>query len=146
LIWEKSYGSSFDDWAYSMVATSDNGIALTGSTNGHDNDVTGYHGGLFDYWVVKLAPDSMVGIDEVQNKEGIRVYPNPANNILNIQLSSIINKEELFITDVLGNSVYHQTLNNLTTNIDVSGFSNGVYFYQITNNKETYRGKFVVEK
>ena len=50
---------------------------------------------------------------------------------------------ELEITNVLGKTVFHQPLNKPNTQVDVSGFSTGVYFYQLTKNKETYRGKFI---
>ena len=76
----------------------------------------------------------------------VSVYPNPANNILIISnLKYII--YDLRITDILGNEVYHQPINNSTqSTIDVSQWSNGIYFYQIKGDKETLQGKFVVER
>lgn len=32
-----------------------------------------------------------------------------------------------------------------TTTIKITQLNNGIYFYQLTNNEETYRGKFVKE-
>jgi len=85
-----------------------------------------------------------VGENKVQEKGGVSVYPNPAKATINISLSANPSKDEpLVITDVLGNTVYHQTLNTINTNIDVSGFSNGMYFYRITSDKETMQGKFI---
>jgi uncharacterized repeat protein (TIGR03803 family) len=93
------------------------------------------------------VPDSLTqGINTITNREDIKVYPNPATSTITIRNFGLGMKSELEITDVLDNTTYHQTLNNINKNIDVSGFSNGIYFYQLTNNKETYRGKFVVEK
>jgi type IX secretion system substrate protein len=46
--------------------------------------------------------------------------------------------------DVLGQEVYHQAIiNPNNTTINISQLSNGVYFYQLSNSKETLRGKFV---
>jgi type IX secretion system substrate protein len=152
MLWEECLGGPGDDELSKMIATNDNGLALIGETSSNGGDVTGHHGinqQQYDYWVVKLNPDSITGIKEVNNNEAVRVYPNPVSNTLNILFPnsqlSILNSQ-FSITDVLGNTVYHQTLNNLNTSIDVSYLSNGVYFYQLTNNKETQRGKFVVEK
>ena len=80
----------------------------------------------------------------ISNTE-ISVYPNPASSILNIQFSSPKNNEEIFITDVFGKEVYHQTIPNNSSNqqINISQLSEGVYFYRLTDNKETVRGKFV---
>jgi hypothetical protein len=89
------------------------------------------------------------GIAEVnKGQEEIIVYPNPANTILNIHFSnsSLLPFNSLFlITDILGNEVYSETLAGIDNSIDVSKWSNGIYFYQLSNNKETVRGKFIKE-
>ncbi|MEI6817933.1 MAG: T9SS type A sorting domain-containing protein, partial [Bacteroidota bacterium] len=56
---------------------------------------------------------------------------------------------ELRITDVLGNIVYSQGLNNAQeTTIDISHLSGGIYFYEVRSGLQTsasVRGKFVKE-
>jgi hypothetical protein len=89
------------------------------------------------------------GIDEIKQKENaINVYPNPASSILNIALSNISINEELVIFDVFGREIYNKYINGINTVLDVSHWSEGVYFYQITGSQdgsgETYRGKFIV--
>ena len=88
------------------------------------------------------------GIENIESKNEMIVYPNPSSNSINIHINSqfsILNSQ-LIITDVLGNEVYHQSINNSTqSTIDISNFSSGVYFYQLSNNKETVRGKFIKE-
>ncbi len=56
LQWQKSYGGSGDDIAYSVATTSDNGYVLSGYSSSNDIDVTGNHG-MDDAWVVKLHSD-----------------------------------------------------------------------------------------
>jgi hypothetical protein len=91
-------------------------------------------------------PHFYVGINEISNKNEISVYPNPASSTITFSQLGIRNYE-LGITDVMGREVYHQPINNSTqTTINISQLSDGVYFYQLTNNTETNRGKFVVEK
>lgn len=95
---------------------------------------------------------STTGIKEITNNSSVDIIPNPNNGnfVLSYHLSSqsVITNYELGVTDVIGRKVY-------TTNIpggdgkqiiNVSNLGNGVYFYQIKNEKETLRGKFVVEK
>ena len=85
-------------------------------------------------------------ISQISNKESITIYPNPASTTLILHSQLSILNSQIIITDVLGNEIYHQTINNSTqTTIDVSQWSNGVYFYQIKNDKETLQGKFVKE-
>ena len=90
-------------------------------------------------------------INENHLETTIYVYPDPANTVLNIHLSSNSQFSSLpsllLVTDVLGNNIYCQPINNLPqSTIYISEWNNGIYFYQIRNDKETLRGKFVVEK
>ena len=54
--WEKSYGGSFDDEAFSIALTSDSGFIVTGYSYSSNGDVTGHHGdnSYPDYWLLKL--------------------------------------------------------------------------------------------
>ena len=54
--WQKALGGSGSEDAYSIIATSDGGYALTGWTTSTDGDAgSGFHGGNFaDLWIVKL--------------------------------------------------------------------------------------------
>ncbi|MGX7667602.1 T9SS type A sorting domain-containing protein [Flavobacterium pedocola] len=53
LLWEKSLGGSFNDYAGEIQETNDGGLILTGYSSSTNGDVTGNHGD-YDYWVVKL--------------------------------------------------------------------------------------------
>ena len=53
IIWQKCFGGTNEDYAYSIQQTSDSGFIVAGYTFSNDGDVSGYHG-YFDYWVVKL--------------------------------------------------------------------------------------------
>lgn len=51
--WQKSFGGTDEDNAYSAKQTSDGGYIVAGRSRSVDGDVTGNHGN-FDYWVLKL--------------------------------------------------------------------------------------------
>ena len=53
MIWQKTYGGSAYDGAYSVASTKDGGYAIAGYTYSNDGDVAGSHGNS-DAWVVKL--------------------------------------------------------------------------------------------
>ena len=62
----------------------------------------------------------------------INVFPNPANDVINIVSSTKIEKVELY--NILGESLVN--VNNLLLNeykMDLSRFSKGVYFIKINN-------------
>ncbi|MBZ0207140.1 MAG: T9SS type A sorting domain-containing protein [Flavobacteriales bacterium] len=52
--WQQTYGSSAADGARAIKVTSDGGYIVAGSTAANDGDVSGYHGGTDDAWVLKL--------------------------------------------------------------------------------------------
>lgn len=54
VIWDKNYGGSGSDRPFSIAKTNDGGYILNGTTNSTDSMVTNYHGGAFDYWVIKI--------------------------------------------------------------------------------------------
>lgn len=53
--WKKTYGGAADDDPFSILQTSDGGYIVAGYTSSvNTGDVTGYHGGAFDGWILKL--------------------------------------------------------------------------------------------
>lgn len=52
-LWQKCYGGSNYNDAYSIAETNDGGYITLGNTASSDGDVSGFHGGT-DYWIVKL--------------------------------------------------------------------------------------------
>ena len=97
-------------------------------------------------------PDCLtVGIQELSSNNSISLYPNPTSGIFtlsyhlpNSQLYAL--QAQFKIYDVAGREVYSQPIINQESSIiNVSGLSNGIYFYQLINKDETYRGKFVKE-
>ena len=52
-LWEKFYGGSLGETAYSIDQTSDNGFVVAGVTSSSNGNVTGNHGGK-DAWVIKI--------------------------------------------------------------------------------------------
>ena len=53
LQWQKTFGGTADDGAYSIQQTADGGYIVAGGSNSTDGDVTTNSGSL-DYWIVKI--------------------------------------------------------------------------------------------
>jgi hypothetical protein len=93
-----------------------------------------------------INPYLMTPTKITDNKNVISIYPNPASSTITIHQSTPSPNQQLLITNILGEEVYHQAINNsIHTTIDISQWSKGVYFYQIRGDKETLQGKFVKE-
>jgi len=73
-------------------------------------------------------------VEAIQEKE-IRVFPNPAGFLVNIQSGEKIKELRLF--DILGNMVYHTPVQDIQYVLDVAGFKPGLYFLQLTTQQGT---------
>lgn len=54
LQWQKSYGGTGYDYGYFISETPDGGYIITANSDSNDGDVTGYHGGTSDVWIIKI--------------------------------------------------------------------------------------------
>ncbi|MBQ8223507.1 MAG: T9SS type A sorting domain-containing protein [Bacteroidales bacterium] len=73
-------------------------------------------------------------------KSNMMVYPNPANEILNVKIETIPNNNVLTITDVTGRIVIRTTIVDNTSNIDISDLNAGIYIVTL----DKYRTKLIV--
>lgn len=73
--------------------------------------------------------------------ERIRIYPNPANEILNIDTGKL-SETEIEIFDISGRLILQQNLTSNQAQINISSYSNGLYFVCLSNNK----GEVIVKK
>jgi len=83
----------------------------------------------------------VLGVDGFQH-ETVRVYPNPATTLLNVDIPEGLIVQKVIMTNLLGQTVYTGTQ---TTVIDVSSLSKGVYLLNILTNNGTLSSKFIRE-
>lgn len=77
----------------------------------------------------------------------LHVYPNPTSSVLHIELpfSTDILKAQLHLFDITGKEVLTKEISSRSSQIDVSSYSKGIYFYRLENDIEYYSGKLVVQ-
>jgi len=114
-----------------------NGYAACGVVEAIDPDIT-------LGWLIKVGVDGCLTEEclnsarEVENEEEFFVYPNPTNDILNITNPHQISTYQIFQLD--GKLITQG--NNFP--IDISKFTNGIYFLKITTkNKEIINHKII---
>ncbi|MFT5753514.1 MAG: Leucine-rich repeat (LRR) protein [Flavobacterium sp.] len=72
----------------------------------------------------QVLSNSIITIDN-----SVGVYPNPVNDMVNIKANTAISSIEIY--DVQGRIVHKKITNQKTESIDVSAYSNGIYFLKI---------------
>ena len=71
-----------------------------------------------------------------------RLYPNPASNIINIEFKNSSEIKKIFIYNSLGQLIIEEN----QTKIDVSKYSKGLYFIEITSSNGKAIKKFIIEE
>ncbi|MEM7087406.1 MAG: T9SS type A sorting domain-containing protein [Bacteroidota bacterium] len=90
--------------------------------------------------VLSYGADCMVlGVNDNALSQ-VTLYPNPASDIVNIQLPISVEVESIAVYDVLGKVVANRATNN---QIDVSQFNDGVYMVNIETNQGTVTRKII---
>lgn len=110
-------------------------------------------GGAIAYYYIDdicVSTDSMTcngitGVKEQSISSQITIYPNPSNSTFNIQLP---NQQDfaLSITDIAERNVYENKNASGNITIDASGFSTGVYFIKVVNQRTVLTGKVIKEQ
>lgn len=135
ILWEKSYGGSSDDYAYTICKTNDNGYVISTTSNSSDHDVITTSNNDYNAWIFKLTPSSVTGIQESTLSNSFSIYPNPANNIIHINTSTSLTNESYNIVNTLGQTVLDGKLENEHSIINIETLQSGIYFLQLGDKK-----------
>ena len=75
----------------------------------------------------------ILSVSEADFAEGLVIYPNPASDVIQVK-SSTEAIHSISITDILGKTIYSEAnIDTQLKSIDVSGFSEGLYFVTLNN-------------
>ena len=92
-----------------------------------------------------------VGIKETTASDYINTYPNPAQDVIVIEINNghTIQEHQFTLIDVLGKEIYRTTTFNKKTELSLSHLENGIYFLQYkhnTNNRSVIGVKKIIVK
>lgn len=98
-----------------------------------------------DIFLMKVDDISVTAGVGVDNHEvNANIYPNPANNVLNITSTENINLVEVY--NMMGQMVGMYEANDVNTQINTTHFANGVYTVKIETENGTSTKKFTVAR
>jgi len=86
--------------------------------------------------------DCFLGTEEVETALDYSVYPNPANDVLNISIYE--NNTSITLFDIVGKTVAEMELIKGTNTLNIESLNAGVYFYSIKRNGNSIETKKLI--
>jgi hypothetical protein len=81
-------------------------------------------------------------VSEFQN-EGIKVFPNPVEDNLNIELNGKMQSGRIIIHDIQGNKIVEKAINNTIMEINLNNIASGVYYLTIEDKNSRIQGSII---
>ena len=95
-------------------------------------------------FLAKLSINCFDGMKEIENGQGVKVFPNPTTGEFN--LTGLGDCKEIVVRNFLGSVVFQQMINTNNQKIDLRGIPGGIYLFSILKaDHRTVTGKFVIE-
>lgn len=142
LRWQKFYGGNANMPIWGLIATSDGGCLLYGTT--HDSVNGPYER---DVLVIKVNEDGLVNVeshDQISVHDLI-VFPNPGKNELNIVSGPQISGSTFELMSITGAKILSRTLRN-STKVNTNYLQTGTYLWDVKfDGKIIETGKWVKE-
>ncbi|MCF6184520.1 MAG: T9SS type A sorting domain-containing protein [Bacteroidales bacterium] len=91
-------------------------------------NATGDDGVLITNATLWLA-DKSSNIENVGNNISVKVYPNPATDVITLNSEFLINK--IVIYNLIGKEVFSKTINSKNTDVNISAYLKGIYFIKV---------------
>lgn len=122
-------------------------VVLTGDMIG-GSGFTQSEGG---FTINVVGDDATVGIAAPESVSNLSLWPNPANDKLNVRFNSLNNGiQNLEIIDITGKIILEQQFTAasgvVTENIDISGLNSGIYIFKLSSANQVETSRFVVTK
>lgn len=146
--WEILYGRSSNANQEQTIDANNNGE--TGGTVSNLNDQTYYDffvratcgNGLNSNWVGPIRERTPLSIDDIVFSD-FKYYPNPVNSNLLLKASTKIDAITIF--DTFGKKILSKDINSLSSEIDLSTISSGIYFMKVVIGETTNSFKLIKE-
>lgn len=149
-IWVRQIGGTATDWTCDLTLDATGNICATGTFPGTvvfdlgPSNYTLTTSGGYDAFILKMS-SSVIGIKEYTSRNNISIYPNPTNDILNIELKNS-DKIKIEIANTLGQIVFEETTETKNLKLDIKNLNAGLYFLKIISGDKIIGTKKVVKE
>ena len=93
--------------------------------------------------VITINVSACTGINEVDDINALTIYPNPANEILNVELENLNETATVSIINALGEIIFIEKATANNTTLNTSNLTNGIYFIKVESKNGSAIKKFI---
>ncbi|HIP47681.1 MAG TPA: T9SS type A sorting domain-containing protein [Lutibacter sp.] len=106
-----------------------------------------YSNGTPTRWTLdnfSISANNGIGVNDYSLEKMIKIFPNPTNNILNIATVPNLNIDSIAIYSTTGKLLKTYKYSEKSFNIDIKGFSKGIYYLHINLDKGNIVKKIIL--
>ncbi|MBW8050353.1 MAG: T9SS type A sorting domain-containing protein [Cytophagales bacterium] len=101
-------------------------------------------------FLLTYTPPPVTGITSIKSADNIKVYPNPVNNTLQVNINGTVDNSTLKIElmDITGKILIDEKIAGaiITYQLNMREYATGSYFLRITNEKEQLINSYKIQK
>ena len=91
---------------------------------------------------LEIIPPVMVGIKRAEIDDGFKVFPNPAEHLIQLDFEGLSDDLMVLITNTKGQVVMKNVVGEINKNLNVANYPSGLYYVTIYDDKSFYTLSF----
>jgi len=151
LLWQQCIGGSRTEQVYGVIKQNDCKYTVAGemfySPSGDVNCSNFVYGSQRNYWVFGISDTTVNIVEDSAESFIVKIYPNPANSVLNIDFPNICNIHNTIIkiVDINGRTMLKSEPVSISTQLDIKLLTNGLYLVKIQNDISLTTKRIIIQ-
>lgn len=139
---QTAIGGNATDFCEDAFLNNNNNVVITSTSN---SGVSGMKDeslrGADDIWTLEINTSSLVNLPEISNNSALIIYPNPVNDVLNIEFTNIehFKNANLMIYSFDGKVLLNERIHDIESQFNINSFASGSYVIKIFANEQMYQ-------
>ena len=91
--------------------------------------------------------NAVLSSDSFANNKGVKVYPNPSNGVINLNIANFSGNLNIQLFDINGREVYKSNVSNFSIekSINISQLQSGIYILKLEGEQLSYSEKIILK-
>jgi hypothetical protein len=142
-IWRQSYNGMTNVKVSDLDLQVDSGYPTSYPAASYTVYAATYGRGVFS----GAFTNAVLSSDSFANNKGVKVYPNPSNGVVNLNITDFSGNLNIQLFDINGREVYKSNVSDFSIekSIDVSQFQSGIYILKLEGEELSYSEKIILK-